>query len=54
LQPVEQYLGFSLRPLPHENASVRPADSRPAYDAAARDLVAEVFAEDIARFGYGF
>ncbi len=39
--------------LPHRNASTRPK-YRDAYSDAAREIVAEKCAEDIARFGYTF
>jgi hypothetical protein len=47
------HLGFRLD-LPHENRSCRGADHRAYYDAALADLVAQLCAEDIARFGYSF
>jgi hypothetical protein len=52
LAPVETHLGFPIR-MPHVNTSERPpADA--LYSPRTRDLVAEICAEDIARFGYGF
>lgn len=53
LAPVEAHLGFRLD-LPHANRSDRPADWRSCYSPADAALVAELCAEDIARFGYGF
>lgn len=53
LAPFEAHLGFRLH-LGRENASPRPADWRPLYSAADADLVAELCAADIARFGYSF
>lgn len=52
--PLESHLGFSLTPLPRVNASDRRPDYRPYYSAADRELVADLCAADIARFGYGF
>lgn len=54
LAPFEAHLGFRLTPLPRVNASDRPADWRAAYSDDLAALVAEVAAEDIARFGYRF
>ncbi len=54
LTPFEKYLGFALGPLPHENASDRPADWRAAYDDDLAALVADLAADDIAKFGYHF
>jgi hypothetical protein len=52
-QPLFRHLGFSVE-LPHENASDREADYRAYYSHAAREVVAECCAEDIARLGYRF
>ena len=46
-QPLFEHLGFELE-LPRVNASAGAA----AYTPELRDIVAEVCAEDIARFGY--
>jgi hypothetical protein len=54
LAPFEAHLGFRLTPLPRINASDRPADWRRPYSDADAGLVAELCAEDIARFGYRF
>ncbi|WP_103258358.1 sulfotransferase family 2 domain-containing protein [Tabrizicola aquatica] len=51
--PVEAHLGFRL-PLPRTNASTRDRDWRGYYSDADADLIAELCAEDIARFGYRF
>lgn len=40
--------------LPHANRSGRDADYRRAYGPASAERVAQIFAEDIARFGYRF
>lgn len=53
LKPVEDHLGFKLD-LPHVNRSERDADWRGYYSDADAALVADCYAEDIARFGYGF
>jgi hypothetical protein len=50
---LEAALGVNLGVLPRENVSARPVASA-AYSAADRDYVAELCAEDIARFGYRF
>ncbi|MBV6638912.1 MAG: sulfotransferase family 2 domain-containing protein [Mameliella sp.] len=53
MAPLVAHLGF--RPeVPHENRSDRRADHAGYYDAETRAIVAEVCAEDIARFGYRF
>lgn len=54
LPRLEALLGLRLGPLPHANASARPSDTRALYDPATARRVAEICAEDIARFGYGF
>lgn len=54
LAPFEAHLGLSLGPVARANESARGRDWRPYYDARARDLVAEICAEDIARFNYSF
>lgn len=54
LAPFEAHLGFRVTPLPHVNESERVRDWRGYYADADAALVAEVCAEDIARFGYGF
>lgn len=51
--PVEAHLGFRL-PLPRANASERDPDWRRYYSAADAGLIAELCAEDIARFDYRF
>jgi len=48
-QPLFDHLGFGLE-LPQVNASAR--EEAAAYTPELRDIVAEVCAEDIARFGY--
>jgi len=54
LGPFEAHLGFGLTPLPFENRSERPRDWRGLYSDADAALVADIAAEDIARFGYRF
>ncbi len=51
--PFEAHLGFAL-PLRRVNDSDRQRDWRPYYADADAALIAEICAEDIARFGYGF
>lgn len=53
LGPVESHLGFALH-LERVNVSDRPGDYRAAYDTETRAIVADICAEDIARFGYRF
>jgi hypothetical protein len=50
---LETALGMKLGGLPWENTSARPT-SAAAYSDADRDYVAELCAEDIARFEYRF
>lgn len=50
---LEQHLGFALE-MPHVNRSARKAGYQGAYTPDLRDLVAEICAEDIERFGYTF
>jgi hypothetical protein len=54
LVPLEQHLGFDLRPLPHANRSARVQDYRAAYSEADAGLISRICAEDIARFAYRF
>jgi hypothetical protein len=51
LDPLWQHLGFKLT-IPHVNRSQRQFDWRGYYDSEAFDIVAEIAAEDIAKFGY--
>lgn len=53
LPKLEDALGLKLGAFPSENASTRP-DVRDIYSAADRDFVAELCAQDIARFDYRF
>lgn len=54
LAGFEAHLGFRLTPLARANASDRARDWRPYYSSESAALVAEICAQDIARFGYGF
>lgn len=54
IAPFEAHLGFRLMPLPVVNASERGRDFRAFYSDADAALIADLCAEDIARFGYGF
>jgi hypothetical protein len=54
LAPFEAHLGFRLTPLARVNQSERLRDWREFYSGADAALVAEICAEDIARFGYRF
>lgn len=53
LAPLEAHLGFAVAP-GRANASDRAADWRPYYSDADADLIAQLCAEDILRFGYCF
>lgn len=46
-------VGLNVQSIPHLNAS-RKIDYRDLYTPKGRDIVAEFYAEDIARFGYSF
>lgn len=52
--PLEAHLGFRLTPLAPANASQRVRDWRRYYSDAAAECVAQLAAEDIARFHYSF
>jgi len=54
LVPFEKHLGFSLGDVPVANASMREADYRSYYNDADAACLADICAEDIARFGYRF
>lgn len=54
LAKFEAHLGFRLSPLPQTNASDRARDWRGFYSDADADLVSQISAEDIIRFGYRF
>jgi hypothetical protein len=53
LAPFWAHLGFRLA-VPRANAGGRPADWRPFYDDRTAAMLADLCAEDIARFGYRF
>ncbi|MBT0958586.1 sulfotransferase family 2 domain-containing protein [Alphaproteobacteria bacterium KMM 3653] len=52
--PLTAHLGFDIGPLPHANPSRRNASYQEYYTDESRELVADICAEDIARFGYSF
>lgn len=54
IAPLEAHLGFNLSAIPRVNASRRQRDYRGYYDAQGADVIADICAADIARFGYGF
>lgn len=54
LAPFETHLGFALTPLPRANESDRQRDWRPYFSSATAELLGQICAEDIARFGYRF
>ncbi|AOZ68536.1 Type II secretory pathway, pullulanase PulA [Rhodobacter xanthinilyticus] len=51
---LEAHLGFRVTPLRRANASARARDWRRYYSDADAALLAEICAEDIARFKYSF
>lgn len=53
IAPLQDHLGFELD-IPHVNTSTRQADYRGAYTDETRALIAQICADDIARFGYKF
>ena len=54
IAPFEAHLGFRLMPLGRANESDRQRDWRGYYSDADATLLADLCAEDIARFGYAF
>lgn len=52
--PFEAHLGFRLTPLARANESDRRRDWRGYYRDVDAALLADLCAEDVARFGYGF
>ena len=54
LPRLEALLELRLGPVARANASERGRDWRPYYSAADAELLGQVAAEDIARFGYRF
>lgn len=54
IAPLSAHLGFAPGPLERVNASRRAADYRGYYSDLDVAALADICAEDIARFGYGF
>ncbi|MGO4913854.1 sulfotransferase family 2 domain-containing protein [Pseudogemmobacter sp. W21_MBD1_M6] len=54
IAPLEAHLGFSLGEIPRANATQRNRDYAVYYSGDDSQLVAELCAKDIARFGYRF
>jgi len=54
LAPLQTHLGFDLGHVPIANASRRDADYRSYYSDVDADVLADICAEDIARFSYRF
>jgi hypothetical protein len=54
LPRLEALVGTPLGPLPHANRSDWGGDRQAFYTVSTRDRVADLCAEDIARFGYHF
>jgi len=53
-RPLEDHLGIRLGLTTRANSSARKADFRPYYTDETAQIVAEMCAEDVERFGYGF
>ncbi|MFZ5962074.1 sulfotransferase family 2 domain-containing protein [Thalassococcus sp. BH17M4-6] len=53
IAPLAAHLGF-VPDVPHDNRSDRGADYRTYYSDGLAEVVGEICAEDIARFGYRF
>ncbi|WP_170329423.1 sulfotransferase family 2 domain-containing protein [Ruegeria arenilitoris] len=51
--PLFDHLGFQIN-LPHLNRSARAKDYRRSYSDQTASVVAEICAEDVARFGFAF
>lgn len=54
LPKLEELIDLRLAPFPHENATERGAAYQGYYSLADRDLVGDLAAQDIVRFGYRF
>ena len=54
LAPLEAHLGFRLDEVAQVNVSDRGRDYRQYYSEATKELVADMCAPDIARFGYAY
>ncbi len=54
LAPVWDHLGFDLSPIAPANRSARARDYRDYYTDQTRDLITDLFAEDISKFSYSF
>lgn len=53
MSPLVNHLGFTPD-IPHDNRSDRASDYRQYYTGTTRQIVADICAEDIARFGYTY
>lgn len=54
LPQLESLIGLKLQPFPHENSSARGDAYQGYYSLADKQLVKDIAALDIARFGYSF
>jgi len=54
IAPLEEHLGFAIGEIGHINQSARQADHRSYYTSDQAELVGQLFAADISRFGYSF
>lgn len=51
---LSQELNIPYQSIPHKNKSSRESDYRGYYDEETRQIIADMFAEEIALFGYKF
>jgi hypothetical protein len=54
LRPFEEHVGFALTPIPRHNSSIRAENHRDYFTAETAEIVANLAAADIARFGYSY
>jgi hypothetical protein len=51
---LEKKLGFKLAALKHVNKSLRDKDYRNYYDTECKNVISNIFADDISQFDYCF
>jgi hypothetical protein len=54
IQPIRDLFGGATLALPRENVTTRDSDYRRYYNTNTQNIIAELFAEDIDRWGYTF
>ena len=54
IQPIRDLFGSATTAIPRENATTRDRDYRGYYNTNTQNIIAELFAEDIDRWGYTF